>query len=554
MFIAGRNTSWWIAGLSTYMTIFSAGTFVVWGGVAYRSGIVAVIIGMALGIASIFTGMFVSGRWNGLRIDSPAEYLGIRFGKKTINFYMILGLIGRTVSTAVALYAISVIMVALIALPEGNFLRDPSTGNMSVTSAIIILGSIAIIYTIAGGFLAVLVTDIVQFVVLIVSIIIVIPLGFESIGGIANFTQNLPENYFSLVSEEYSFVWLILWCIINFFTISGDWPFVQRYISTPTRSDAKKAAYLVAALYLMTPIFWYTPTFLYQVINPEANPEQAYILMSQHVLPSGMLGIMVAAMLSATMSMIDSTLNVFANVFTYDIYREIKPEAPERKLLSVARLFTLFFGLCIITFAILIPFLGGAERVVVSFLTLVIGPLAIPAVWGLFSKYISQKSVWVSLGITYSIGFIVKIAFSDPAIFEGVWGIGFQVAFFIQSNVEFVDAFVGLLVPVTFLLAIEMLARKRGVDSGWDNTVKFINTNKATESEINYTGTASLSKLTIKIILFTLAALGVFIGILAFINPMEKVFLLFTSGLILCLALILKALTAFLYKKRSIHK
>src|SRR5699024_8298050 len=121
MFIAGRNSSWWIAGLSTYMTLFSAGTFVVWGGVAYRSGLVAVAIAMALGIASIFTGMLVAGRWNLLKINSPAEYLGIRFGKKTINFYTIIGLLGRGVHTAVALYAISVITVALIPLPEGNF-------------------------------------------------------------------------------------------------------------------------------------------------------------------------------------------------------------------------------------------------------------------------------------------------------------------------------------------------------------------------------------------------------------------------------------------------
>ena len=58
MFIAGRNSSWWLSGISTYMTIFSASTFVVWGGVAYRSGLVAVIVGNMLGLASI-----VAGRW-----------------------------------------------------------------------------------------------------------------------------------------------------------------------------------------------------------------------------------------------------------------------------------------------------------------------------------------------------------------------------------------------------------------------------------------------------------------------------------------------------------
>src|SRR5690554_7625224 len=95
MFIAGRNSSWWLSGLSTYMTIFSAGTFVVWGGVAYRSGIVAIVVGVLLGIASILVGLFLAGKWAKLKINSPAEYLGIRFGKLTVRFYSIVLLIGR---------------------------------------------------------------------------------------------------------------------------------------------------------------------------------------------------------------------------------------------------------------------------------------------------------------------------------------------------------------------------------------------------------------------------------------------------------------------------
>ena len=53
MFIAGRNSSWWLSGISSYMTIFSASTFVVWGGVAYKSGLVAVVVAICLGFASL---------------------------------------------------------------------------------------------------------------------------------------------------------------------------------------------------------------------------------------------------------------------------------------------------------------------------------------------------------------------------------------------------------------------------------------------------------------------------------------------------------------------
>lgn len=129
MFIAGKNSSWWLSGLSTYMTIFSAGTFVVWGGVAYRSGVVAVTVGVMLGIASFLVGRFVAGKWARMRIDSPAEYLGIRFGKPTVRFFTVVGIIGKGVHTAVALYAVSIMAVALMPLPDGHWLADPQTAT-----------------------------------------------------------------------------------------------------------------------------------------------------------------------------------------------------------------------------------------------------------------------------------------------------------------------------------------------------------------------------------------------------------------------------------------
>ena len=63
MFIAGRNSSWWLSGVSSYMTIFSASTFVVWGGVAYKSGLVAVVVALCLGVASFIVGKWISGKW-----------------------------------------------------------------------------------------------------------------------------------------------------------------------------------------------------------------------------------------------------------------------------------------------------------------------------------------------------------------------------------------------------------------------------------------------------------------------------------------------------------
>lgn len=464
MFIAGKNASWWMSGLSSYMTIFSAGTFVVWGGVAYRSGIVAITIAVLLGISSLFVGLFLAGKWSRMKINSPAEYIGVRFGQPSVRFYTIVGMTGRAIHTAVALYAIAIMVVAVMPLPEGHFLADPQTGHMSVIWAVLAMGLITLIYTATGGFIAVVMTDIVQFAILIAMILIMIPLSFNSAGGVGEFISRAPDGFFSLVSDQYSLGWMVLWCLLNFFMIGGDWPFVQRYISVPTSKDARKSVYLVAILYFITPMIWYIPALVYRVIDADANPEQAFMLMSQHVLGAGMIGLMLAALMSATMSMASSMLNVFANVFTYDIFKAVRPSASDKTLMRTGRIFTFTYGLIITAIAVTIPYLGGAEKVVVSILTLVISPLFIPSIWGLFSTRIGQKAIWGSMIPTFLIAILIKS--------------GWLFKDFIDQHATFVDAFIGLLLPIIILLIIELTLWKKDEDPGWTRLTQILGREK----------------------------------------------------------------------------
>ena len=458
MFIAGRNSSWWLSGMSTYMTLFSASTFVIWGGVAYRSGIVAALIGNILGFASFFIGRYLSGKWREMKIKSPGEYLTIRFGKHSLSFYTLLGIIGRGFHTAVALYAISIVMSTLMVLPEGHFMAG-ADGHLSVSWGIIILGVITLLYTVLGGFLAVLMTDVIQFGVLITVVIFMIPLSINAVGGLENFVASAPEGYFTPVSNEYPWFWLILWFFVNSFTIGGDWPFVQRYISVPTVSDARKSTYLVGVLYLLTPMIWYFPAMAFRQIVPDANPEQAYILMSEHVLMKGMLGVMLAAMVSATLSTVSGTLNVFANVFTYDIYGQKHPKVGEKGLIRTGRISTFAFGTAITLLALLIPYAGGAEKVVVTVLTMIIGPLYIPSVWGVFSKRLTQKHLLSAMVITYCCG---------------IFGLAFKFSPTVRATFEWInpnvlESVIGTVVPVVLLTLMEFWAKHKGTtDPGYE--------------------------------------------------------------------------------------
>lgn len=521
LFIAGRNSSWWLSGLSTYMTIFSAGTFVVWGGVAYRSGTVAITVGCMLAISSLLTGWLVAGKWARMRINSPAEYIGIRFGKPVVRFYTIVAMVGKGIHNAVALYAVAIMTVALIPLPEGHFLADPRTGYLSVTWAVLLLGLVTFIYTALGGFLAVLITDVVQFAILMAMVIIMAPLSFNSAGGVAAFIDKAPPEFFTLFTSQYSWVWMVLWCLLHFFMIGGDWAFVQRYISVPSPKDAKKSAYLVAALYAVTPLFFYIPTLVYRTIKPGANPEQAYMLMSNHVLTAGMLGMMIAAMLSATMSMVSGTLNVYANVFTYDIFRVLRPAASDKTLMNVGRIFTFAYGGIITIAAVLIPFFGGAERVVVSALTLLISPLFIPSIWGLFSRRIGQKSVFVTMGITFTAAILVKTGWLSGGL--------------VSKHPEFVEAFIGLVFPVAILFVIELILWKRDTSAGWSRIAEMSarKDEPLTEAQIakNKEAGAVYSNMAFMVMTGTYAAIGLIMLLLAIGSEASRGSMLLYGGL-----------------------
>lgn len=475
MFIAGRNSSWWLSGISSYMTIFSASTFVVWGGVAYKSGMVAVVVALCLGVASLIVGKWISGKWRELRIKSPGEFLTVRFGHSSVSFYTISGIIARGVHTAVSLYAVAVVMCALIKVDSNSIfastgmIGDSPEGYLSIWWALLILGVVTLGYTIAGGFLAVLMTDVIQFGVLVVVVVFMIPLSFNAVGGVDTFIEKASQipGFFSGTSPTYTWLWLGLWVFLNVAMIGGDWPFVQRYISVPTVKDSKKSTYLIGILYLITPLIWYLPAMIYRVLEPgmaldldaaqmNFNGEHAYVNMSKLVLMKGMLGMMLAAMLSATMSNVSGILNVYANVFTYDIwgYQKKNRNASEKKLIKVGRTFTFIFGVVIIALSMLIPFAGGAEKVVVTLLTMVMCPLYIPSIWGLFSKRLTGNQLIGSMIAVWVVG-IVAILLNNY-MFDKIVP---------QSIIE---AMSGCVLPIAILAVLELVSKSRGeVDPGY---------------------------------------------------------------------------------------
>jgi solute:Na+ symporter, SSS family len=481
MFAAGGNSPWWLSGTSAFMTMFSSGTFVVWGGIAYLGGMVAVSICMTLGISALLVGAFIAAKWKDAGVSSASEFVRARYGDAAVHTYTWLGMVVRVLGSAVALYSIAVIICALIPLPQSmeagmwGWLRSDSTGGFSLEVATVIIGIVVLV--ISGNLWAVLITDGLQFLVLTVAVTTVVPLllGQDAVGGLSGFFekaaeipaywvqggelhQRAGETLSSLASGPFTWLFLGGWIVIHMLKIGGEWSFVQRFLCVPKRSDAIKVGLTFGALYLVSPFFWMLPPMVYRILYPidAAMPaaevmhmaEKAYMLACASVLPVGMVGLLVAAMLSATISMIDSEINVYAGAITRDIYgRLCKCENDEKRMLRVGRFMTILIGLLVIGLAIAVPYLGGAQGLILTITGLFVGPLVLPTLWALFSKRIGPAAVYVTVAVGALSSAILKFGLSDLA--------------FVQAHSRTLDVAVGLIPPFLTLCFMEWLARRK---------------------------------------------------------------------------------------------
>ncbi|MDG2168583.1 MAG: hypothetical protein P8L44_11745 [Opitutales bacterium] len=525
MFAAGGQSPWWVSGLSAFMTVFSAGTFVIWGGIAYKYGVVAIAINLCYGIAALLIGWTMAGVWRKAGVYSASEFLQLRFGGSIVQFYTWFKGSLTLFSTGGAVYALSKIICALVPLPVGHLLADPSTGHLSVALTSVLICVVVIVITFVGGLWAVLMTDVLQFVILTVSVVFVVPLIIAKVGGFGEFVEAAPEGFFSPVVAEFSWWFLIGWMTVNFFSFAGDWAFVQRWVCVPTVRDAKKSAYLIGGLYLVSPVFWMIPPLVYRTINPGVDTEQAYILACQLVLPAGMVGLMVAAMASATASMATTRLNVYAGAFTEAYQRLFNQSATEKQLVFVGRIITVILGLTVTAGALLIP-RYGYTKFIVDINTLLYVPLFLPTVWGFFSKKIGLSAAWVTTAAGFLSAYLVKFALRGDGFLTGI-DLLQPVVVWIAENSRVADLMSGIVVPFLILAVLELIGKHEY--PGWERAEKV-------KRHFEEQPAAQVDTLPGKMVALSLVVVAVVMAGLSLINREEAIMLLTLAVLLLALA------------------
>ncbi len=403
-FGASRQTPWWISGLSFFMTAFSASVFIANASITYTYGPISFLYFGLLGSVFIFGYFIFSRRWHRTGSATAIDFIRRRYSPKTAQFFVWACIPTRILDNASRLYVTAVLIEVLF--------------DTGLPVSLLITAIITILYTIAGGFFAVVLTDAIQALVTGILVIIVGAASYLKAGGWAAIMKQLPEGYWSLNSADgqYDMLFIIMMVAVGIFTWNGYWSLVQRYVAVETESDAKKVSLTGAvAYYTLFPLMLLPPVFaviLVPGLTGVEQTEQCFVRLAQLILPAGLLGLFCFSIFGATVTSLNSELNVMSQVLIQDVFNKKLLRCTERTRLLIGRIsIVVIMALCLVI-AANVRTMGGAFHFLMTVLGMTGAPLYMPLLVGLLYRRTPSwgaiLSFCLGLGVSLIMTFILR--------------------------------------------------------------------------------------------------------------------------------------------------
>ncbi len=419
-FVGGRSFSGWAIGLSLVGTSISSITFLAYPGDAYKTAWLRYLPNLMLPVvvfiaAYVFLPFFRRGN-----TITAYEYLEYRFGPSIRVYGAVTFIFGQLVRISLILYLLSLLIHELTGL--------------SAEMSIILGGVFVAVYTIVGGIDAVIWTDVLQTIVLVLGgivclsvIVVSLPGGLEQIFSVASEHGKLtfaelknghltPVDWSFSLQEKTGLMMLLLGLTAWLTEYSGNQNTVQRFCASRSDHEARKAMFICAFSSLLIWAFYmFLGTALYvffqvfptetaaEILNGERKAEQILPYFINNYLPSGVAGIVIAAALAAAISSLDSSINAISTVSIVDIYRRFsRTEKTDKHYLMVAKLIATLTSVLMIIGAIVLmdaqtKTLQDTATILVS---LVSGGVLGIYLLGFFTVRGDARAIWVGLILT----------------------------------------------------------------------------------------------------------------------------------------------------------
>jgi solute:Na+ symporter, SSS family len=399
-FLADNTLTWPVIGLAMFAANISTVHLVSLAQSAYTSGLLYGNYEWMAGFTLILLSLFFAPLYLRTRVPTLPDYLERRYNRRcrdALSFVSLLSAI--VIHIGVALFTAAAVLCFIFGIPESKTIL----GLNAMMFFIIVLGLLTGVYTVIGGLLAVVWTESMQTVLLLAGAVCVTVLGYHAVGGWDALVNALSTHPHPLLGREggpelstRSFLHMMhpggdstvignvpWYSILLGYPVIGIWywccdqTIVQRVLAAKDEKHARLGPLFCAFIKILPVFFFVLPGVLcvalvqkgyfgqetvagvVRAVGPEVSKD-AYPFMITHLLPMGLKGLVVAAMLAAAMQTCSAALNSAATLFAYDIWKRWRPATSDHSLVKIGRWTTIVAtGLAIV----LSPIFGHYETI-----------------------------------------------------------------------------------------------------------------------------------------------------------------------------------------------
>lgn len=419
-FLAGRNVGFFAIGASIFASNIGSEHIVGLAGQGASTGLAMAHYELHAWIVVLLAWVFVPFYYQSKVFTMP-EFLEKRFGKEPRWILSIVSLIAYVLTkVSVTVYAGALVFETL--LPD-TFGSPENAFWIGAISTVTLTG----IYTVAGGLRAVLFTDSLQAIILIVGSFAITYFGLEKLGGFDELqlfaSQNVAQYALWRPLSDPDFPWLgilIASPIVGIWYWCTDQYIVQRTLAAKDLKSARRGALWGAFLKVWPVLIFLIPGLIGAALfekglliistgdNGKILGDHVFPAMVATLLPEGLRGLVVAGMLAALMSSLSSLFNSTATLFTFDVYKKLRPFASDKKLIQVGRIATLIVVILGLLWIPIMPLIskGGLYQYLQSVQSYLAPPITAVFLLGLFNQKINNKGATWGLSLGFLLGML----------------------------------------------------------------------------------------------------------------------------------------------------
>ena len=404
LFLAGRTLTWGVIGFSLFASNISSTTLIGLAGAAYSGGIPVSTYEWMSGVPLIILAVVFIPLFLKARISTIPEFLELRFDSRSRSYFSAITiLLSIIVDTAGGLYAGAVVVKVFV--PQ-----------IEIWQTVIALGLFAGLYTAAGGLKAVVYTDVIQAVVLILGTVLLTWLLFAELDySWAAVLESSPEGHLSLI-RPLDDPMLPGWGIPLGVFFLGFWYWVtnqyivQRVLGAKTVRDAQWGSILAGFLKIIPLFTMVIPGVMAIRLFPDLpNPDMVFPTLVTEVLPIGVTGLVLAGLVAAIMSSVDSTLNSASTLVVHDFVEPRNPGLTPELVGRYGRITTIILMIIAILWAPMIANFGGLWSYLQQAFSIMVPPIAAIFLIGVFWKRGNGQGAFTALWGGHLIGLFMFI-------------------------------------------------------------------------------------------------------------------------------------------------